>query len=65
MKSKDVNSIANKIYQFELELEKLDQVSLTILKNQYENIVDILDDFNKPLFKKYIDIIENKILKKY
>ena len=36
MKSKDVNSIANKIYQFELELEKLDQVSLTILKNQYE-----------------------------
>lgn len=65
MKSKDEDSIVNKIYQFEIEIEKLDQASLAILKNQYENIVDILDDFNKPLFKKYIDIIENKIVKKY
>lgn len=64
MKSNDINSIANKISQFEIEIEKLDQVSLTILKNQYENIVDILDDFNKPLFKKYIAIIETKIVKK-
>lgn len=65
MKSKDEDSIAKKIYQFKIEIEKLDQVSLTILKNQYENIVDNLDDFNKPLFKKYIDIIDNKIIKKY
>ena len=64
MESKDTNSLKDVISQFEIEVEKLDDVSLNVLKSQYEHIIEILDDFNKPLFRKYISIIESKIDKK-